>query len=590
VAATKVKALCVATRSTTVEQFVAMFHRFCDEKSFFVATLHMRAVGLETPFAIQLANRTPVLRGTCVVLDAWPTGANQFKRPGIRLGFLRLTSDSQSVLEKLLAARTHGTTEPVTNEVPTETPVPVPLPAMPSTRTAMPPIPNAALRRATTTSGMTITVPPRTPTLEVPIEAAKPVEERTPGSDLILPANPLQNLTDESLEGFVDCTLYEETGNFFRASDDGSEEDEPAAAPQAFKPLAVVTEPLPEVWSAPIEVRTPIEIAAPPVVAAPVVEVAPQPRKSRPTSIPPPTTLEAMATPTATHTPLEVPITPIAAHRSRPVSWFPPPEVRAVAEASVSRLTPMPAGEVITPAPRKQRFGTVRTFGAVDRRWWIAGGAAAFVSVVAIIVIASSGSSDATTDVAARPADAKTPAPAKAAPPAAHAATPPPGSAKPAAVTTNELADPGDPSVIGDGPCKLDVKTMPAGSMVVFDGRTVGSSPLTLAGTCDNHQLEFTHPRYKTEKRTVALASDKPGKVDVTLVRPTHSLRVFTSPPGANVYIAGTPAGTSPTVVQINGFTGLDVKVERAGYAPVNTHIYSKTADDKLVVNMQRKR
>ena len=144
--------------------------------------------------------------------------------------------------------------------------------------------------------------------------------------------------------------------------------------------------------------------------------------------------------------------------------------------------------------------------------------------------------------------------------------------------------------MIGDGPCKLDIKTMPAGSMVVFDGRTVGSSPMTLAGTCANHELEFTHPRYKTEKRTVALAADTPGKVDVTLVRPTHSLRVFTSPPGANVYIAGTPAGTSPTVVQINGFTGLDVKVERAGYAPVSTHIYSKVADDKLVVNMQRKR
>src|SRR5262249_15575402 len=78
----KVKALCVATRCTTLEQFISTFCRYCDQDSFFVATLAMRPAGLETPFSIQLADRTPVLRGTCVVLEAWSTGANPFKRPG----------------------------------------------------------------------------------------------------------------------------------------------------------------------------------------------------------------------------------------------------------------------------------------------------------------------------------------------------------------------------------------------------------------------------------------------------------------------------------------------------------------------------
>src|SRR4051812_1958428 len=80
----KVKALCVATRCTTLEQFISTFCRYCDQDSFFVATLAMRPAGLETPFSIQLVNRTPVLRGTCVVLEAWSTGENPFKRPGIR--------------------------------------------------------------------------------------------------------------------------------------------------------------------------------------------------------------------------------------------------------------------------------------------------------------------------------------------------------------------------------------------------------------------------------------------------------------------------------------------------------------------------
>ena len=141
--------------------------------------------------------------------------------------------------------------------------------------------------------------------------------------------------------------------------------------------------------------------------------------------------------------------------------------------------------------------------------------------------------------------------------------------------------------VVGDGPCKLDVTSTPAGSMIAFDGRTLGPSPLTLAGTCESHKLELSHPRYKTEQRTVAMTAGKAASLDVTLVRPTHALHVFTTPAGANVYISGRAAGTSPTVVQVMGFSGLDVMVERAGYAPVTTHVYSKVPNDQLVVNLQ---
>src|SRR6266496_1176300 len=102
---TKTRALCVATRCTSVDQFVETFHRFCgDDQSFFVATMTSRPIGLETAFSIQLADKQPVLRGLCVVLDAWQTSENRYKRPGIRLGIKRLTSESQPVFERLRAA------------------------------------------------------------------------------------------------------------------------------------------------------------------------------------------------------------------------------------------------------------------------------------------------------------------------------------------------------------------------------------------------------------------------------------------------------------------------------------------------------
>jgi hypothetical protein len=53
---------------------------------------------------------------------------------------------------------------------------------------------------------------------------APQLEERTPGSPIVLPANPFTELTDASLEGFVDCRLFEAKGALA----------EPAVAPLAI--------------------------------------------------------------------------------------------------------------------------------------------------------------------------------------------------------------------------------------------------------------------------------------------------------------------------------------------------------------------
>src|SRR3954471_3122112 len=109
----KTRALCVATRCTSVEQFVATFHRFCgDDETFFVATMTSRPIGLETAFSIQLADKQPVLRGLCIVLDAWATPENRYKRPGIRLGIKRLPPETRQVFDRLQAAsKTAGVIE-----------------------------------------------------------------------------------------------------------------------------------------------------------------------------------------------------------------------------------------------------------------------------------------------------------------------------------------------------------------------------------------------------------------------------------------------------------------------------------------------
>ena len=81
------------------------FHRYCEESSFFVSTLTMRPVGLESAFSVDLTDGRAMLRGYGAVLDAWPTAQNRYGRPGIQIGIHRLTTDSQAVFEQLLIAR-----------------------------------------------------------------------------------------------------------------------------------------------------------------------------------------------------------------------------------------------------------------------------------------------------------------------------------------------------------------------------------------------------------------------------------------------------------------------------------------------------
>ncbi len=655
-----------------------MFHRFSDETSFFVATLNQRPVGLETPFSIQLADHRPVLQGTCVVLAAWPTPDNPFKRPGMRLGIRRLTPASQSVFELLQQARAN--LEP-TNQVSidtglepfSETPVAIPLPSSAIGTGSMTKI----LRVPTNTNGVTMSrtatnsqrrigsvvapamIPPKTPpeanvlelilpiiadspseAVALPIEIEPPPEPlRTPGSDYILPANPLMNLTDDSLKGFIDCTLYEDHANFAMENDfpqivpaipllAGDEQVLVARAdnhqvlvahargttvPPPMRRTGTTVPPMlrldqnvlreepSQMTSIPIPVMRMRGNTMPPSIRiepSGLLRVDGEHGQSEPLRIETQSghsgqlrleasgllrvdddsgrsgllrvdgasgmlRIEPMATPHA--------MPPSFPLHSQPLPTIPPPNPqRFLSDVH----TPVPAGEAFLATE-------TRRTPWLNRRVMVIGGAAlGSLLLIAIIAIASRGGGGESEKVVTAPP------PGTPTPPAAKSATPVAPTAVAAVSPPAKDPEP-DPStegpvVVGDGPCKLEVTTSPAGTMVALDGRPIGASPLTVAGTCASHKVEVAHPRYKAESRLIALAEGKPATLDITLVRPTHKLKILTSPPGAEVFIGGRRAGTSPTMVQINGFSGIDVRVERVGFKPSSQRFYSKAPDDKL--------
>lgn len=95
----------IRTAYATEDEFITAFLDYCDERTVFTPTRRMLPVGSECAFSLELVSGEPMLRGFAVILDAWPTDDNKFACRGMHMQFTQLTSQSQAIHARLLAAR-----------------------------------------------------------------------------------------------------------------------------------------------------------------------------------------------------------------------------------------------------------------------------------------------------------------------------------------------------------------------------------------------------------------------------------------------------------------------------------------------------
>ena len=176
----KVEAIRIVTRCISREQFIGMFRRYCTPTSCFIPSGDARAIGMATAFSIRLADGAMLLRGEGVVLDAWTHRDHAFKRAGILLGIHRLDDACAELFEQL--------NQPCSAAVslPPRTQLQMLLAASPNPTSEI-----------------------ETPTIEMP-PLALPKEPRRPPSLFVLPANPMSELTDDSVAELVECDLIGE--------------------------------------------------------------------------------------------------------------------------------------------------------------------------------------------------------------------------------------------------------------------------------------------------------------------------------------------------------------------------------------------
>lgn len=229
------KGLRIASGCSTLDEFTAVFRKFCTPNSIFIATKVPRPSGIQIHFAITLKDGKPVMSGAGTIKESFETENNRYQRPGMVVEFTKLDTMGRILLRELNA----GATPPAIKgekstsqdfEIPTivQDPDEDILAAARPSKEIPAAVPDEDGNGDTPNNSDTSNNSDTADTSDAGVETTADAEEttdtgsedseddeeepkRTKGSSIVLPANPFGELTATSLEAFVECTLYEET-------------------------------------------------------------------------------------------------------------------------------------------------------------------------------------------------------------------------------------------------------------------------------------------------------------------------------------------------------------------------------------------
>ncbi len=134
-----------------------------------------------------------------------------------------------------------------------------------------------------------------------------------------------------------------------------------------------------------------------------------------------------------------------------------------------------------------------------------------------------------TTEGTPSSADATIPKPPETTAPSAAAPVPPASRGK-AKITTGDL----------------QIVSEPAGARVDIDGQTRPEWVTPFLAdklTAGKHNVTFTMPNFATEKRTVDVVAGKKGSVDAKLTTTVGTIKIASTPAGADILLNGKPTG-----------------------------------------------
>ncbi len=109
----------------------------------------------------------------------------------------------------------------------------------------------------------------------------------------------------------------------------------------------------------------------------------------------------------------------------------------------------------------------------------------------------------------------------------------------------------------------VDIFSDPVSALVTMDGKPIGKTPMRLSDVpLGPHQIEVRKDGYVPLERSFEAEPKANYEISVTLKPIVNSLRILSSPPGAEVVVNGEPRGKTPVLLDKLGSGTYDVTVK----------------------------
>ena len=137
----------------------------------------------------------------------------------------------------------------------------------------------------------------------------------------------------------------------------------------------------------------------------------------------------------------------------------------------------------------------------------------------------------------------------------------------------------------------ITIDSIPANATVWVDGKTAGSTPLTLELLAGDHDIVLKAERFKPWRTRLAVAANHPQVLDpVRLQTADGTLVVQTNPSGANVMLSNTFVGQTPTKLTLSADTTHLIQLSKAGYETEKREVrVDSAASETLSVKLEPK-
>ena len=130
----------------------------------------------------------------------------------------------------------------------------------------------------------------------------------------------------------------------------------------------------------------------------------------------------------------------------------------------------------------------------------------------------------------------------------------------------------------------IAIDSVPRGARVMVNGKSAGSTPLTVEFPAGEHELVLTAERFKPWREVIAVKANQPRKLETVQLQPADGiLTVRTNPAGANVMVGSSFAGRTPIELNLAAETQHLIHIYKAGYEKTNRKIKIISEESKTL-------